>query len=129
MKRATLSLVALLLTSQAALAQRPGGPPGGGMFLERIAQELSLDETQKTEVKRVLEEQRAKHQAERQKLASTGERPSPEQMRTVFEQHDKDLRDALRGVLTADQLVRLQQLQDERRNRMRNGPPPAAPAN
>jgi Spy/CpxP family protein refolding chaperone len=128
MKRAILSLLALLLTSQAALAQRPGGPHGGGMFLERIAQELSLDETQKTEVKRVLEEQRAKHQTERQNMASSGERPNREQMQAIFQQHDKELRDALRGVLTADQLVRLQQLQDERRNRMRNGPPPAPPA-
>ena len=128
MKRQTIALSIVLLAAQAALAQQPPGPPRGGPPIEQIARDLNLDDTQKAEVKRIFEEQRAKHEAERQQLSSSGERPSPETMRTVMQQRDQELTQALGGVLTAEQLTKFKQLQEERRQHMRNGPPPAPPA-
>jgi Spy/CpxP family protein refolding chaperone len=119
MKRFIIALPAVLLLAQAAVAQQspPGPPPRGGPPIERMARELNLDDTQKAEVQRILEEQRAKHEAERRQLAATGERPSPENMSKVFQQHDEELRRALSGVLTAEQLTKLAQIQQERRER------------
>jgi Spy/CpxP family protein refolding chaperone len=130
MKRILIALPAVLLAAQAAFAQQPlpGGPPRGGPPIERMAKKLGLDDTQKAEVQRILEEERAKHEAERQQLAATGQRPSPEAMRTVMQQHDQELTQALSGVLTAEQLAKFKQMQSERREHMRHGPPPAAPA-
>ncbi len=125
MKRFIIALPAVLLLAHAALAQQPPpGRPRGGPPIERMASELNLDDTQKAEVQRILQEQRAKHESERQQLAATGERPSPENMRKMFQQQDEELRQALSGVLTSEQLTKLAQLQQERRERMRNGPPP-----
>jgi Spy/CpxP family protein refolding chaperone len=115
-----------LLAMQAAPAQQPPGPPPGRPPIERIAQELNLDDTQKAEVQRILQEQRAKHETERKHLAATGQRPSPEEMQKIFEQHQEELRLALSGVLTSEQLTKFMAMQKERRGRMRNGPPPPA---
>src|SRR6185312_5709513 len=57
MKRVTCALSILILGAQAAMAADapappPGGPPRGGPSIERLAQDLNLDETQKTQVKR-----------------------------------------------------------------------------
>jgi len=92
-----LALAVGLLATQAALAQPPG-PPRGGPPIERLAEELNLDATQKAEVQRILEEQRAKQ--------------------------EEELRLALSGVLTSEQLAKFVAIQKERRERMRNGPPP-----
>jgi len=93
-----------------------------------MARQLGLDDAQKTEVKRILEEQRARHETGRKQFEATGQRPTPEEMRATFEQHDQELTQALSGVLTADQLTKFKALQAERREHMRHGPPPAPPA-
>ena len=127
MKRLTFALSALLLTAYAVHAQTPppGGPPRGGPPFERIAQELNLDETQKPEVKRILEEQRAKHEAEREKFRSSGTRPTPEQMQAQMQADDAALLTQLKGVLRTDQLDKWKELQAQRRQHMRQmGPPP-----
>ena len=127
MKRLTFALSALLLTSYAAHAQTPppGGPPRGGPPFERIAQALNLDETQKPEVKRILEELRAKHAAEREKFRASGTRPTPEQMQAQMQADDAALLTQLQGVLRTDQLDKWKQLQEQRRQHMKQmGPPP-----
>jgi hypothetical protein len=127
MKRLTFALSALLLTAYAAHAQTPppGGPPRGGPPFERIAQDLNLDDNQKPEVKRILEEQRAKHQAEREKFRASGTRPTPEQMQAQMQADDAALLAQLKGVLRTDQLDKWKQLQEQRRQRMKQmGPPP-----
>jgi Spy/CpxP family protein refolding chaperone len=130
MKRLTLALAATLLTAQAALAQQFAGPPlrDAGPPIEKIAQELGLDETQKAEVKRILEAERAKHESERAQIMSSGVRPTPEEMRAKRAEHDLELTQQLSGVLTADQLAKFKALQAQRRQMMRNGPPPPPPA-
>jgi Spy/CpxP family protein refolding chaperone len=131
MKRPILALAVVLFTAQLALAQQPppGPPPrGGGPPVEMMARQLGLDDAQKTEVKRILDEQRARHEAERKQFEATGQRPTPEEMHATFQQHDQELTQALSGVLTADQLTKFKAMQAERREHMRRGPPPAPPA-
>ncbi len=48
-------------------------------------------------------------------------------MKTVMAQHDSELASALANVLTPDQLTKFKAWQAERRERMRNGPPPGPP--
>jgi Spy/CpxP family protein refolding chaperone len=128
MKRLSFTLSMLLLAAQAAMAQSPPpGRPHGGPPIERIAQELNLDDAQKAEMKRILDEQRAKRESEREQFQSSGTRPTPEEMKTLMQQHDQELYQQLSGVLSADQLARFKQLQEERRQHMRHGPPPAPP--
>jgi Spy/CpxP family protein refolding chaperone len=130
MKHSMLVLPIVLLAAQLALAQQPpaGAPPRGGPRIEMMARELGLDDTQKAEVKRILEEQRAKHDAERKAFEASGQRPTPEEMRATFQQHDQELIQALSGVLTPDQLTKFKAMQAERREHMRRGPPPAPPS-
>ena len=127
MKRITFALpIVLLAAAYAVNAQSP--PPGGPMRgppFEQIAKDLNLDESQKPEVKRILEEQRAKREAEREQFRASGQRPTPEEMRARMQQADAEMLDKLKGVLRTDQLAKWKQMQDERRARMRRmGPPP-----
>ena len=126
MKRLAFALPALLLAAYAVNAQSPppGGPPRGGPPFEQIAKELNLDENQKPEVKRILEEQRAKRDAERQQFMASGQRPSREEMQTRMQQSDAALLQQLTGVLRTDQLAKWKEMQEERHQHMRMGPPP-----
>jgi Spy/CpxP family protein refolding chaperone len=131
MKQINVALAVVLCTAQLALAQQPpaGRPPhGGGPRIEMLAQRLGLDDTQKAEVKKILEQQRAQADTERKQFEATGQRPTPEEMRATFERHDQELTQALSGVLSADQLTKFKAMQAERREHMRRGPPPAPPA-
>jgi Spy/CpxP family protein refolding chaperone len=130
MTRPTLALLVVLCTAQLAFAQQPppGHPPHGGPRVEMLAQRLGLDDTQKAEVKKILEQQHAQAQTERKQFDATGQRPTPEEMRATFARHDQELTQALSGVLTPDQLTKFKAMQAERREHMRHGPPPAPPA-
>jgi Spy/CpxP family protein refolding chaperone len=126
MKRLSVALAAMVLAAQAVNAQSPpeGAPSRGGPPFEMIAKQLDLDENQKPEVKRILDEQRAKREAEREKLMASGQRPTPEEMRARMEKADAEVLQQLTGVLRTDQLDKWKALQVERRQRMRMGPPP-----
>jgi hypothetical protein len=83
----TLALPIVLLAAYAVNAQSP--PPGGPMrcpSFEQIAKDLNLDENQKPEVKRILEEQHAKREAEREQFRASGRRPTREEIRTRMQQ-------------------------------------------
>jgi Spy/CpxP family protein refolding chaperone len=129
MKRMSLALAAVLLTAQAALAQQPppGPPPRGGPPLEMMARELNLNDAQKAEVKCIFDEQRARHESERKVAEASGQRPTPEEMRTLMQQRDQELTQALSSVLSPEQLTKLKALQEDRRQHMRRGPPPPPP--
>jgi Spy/CpxP family protein refolding chaperone len=131
MKRPILVLPVVLLTAQLAFAQQPppGPPPrGGGPPVEMMARQLGLDAAQKAQVKQILEQQRAAHENERKQYEATGQRPTPEEMRATFQQHDQELLQALSGVLTPDQLTKFKAMQAQRHEHMRHGPPPPPPA-
>jgi Spy/CpxP family protein refolding chaperone len=127
MKRAILLLSAMLLSASAFAQQPPGPPPRGGPPVEMLARQLGLDDTQKAEVKRIFDEQRTRHEAERKQWEATGQRPDPATMKTLMQQHDTELLNALSGVLTAEQLAKFKTWQAQRREHMRNGPPPGPP--
>ncbi len=130
MKQLTLALSAALFTAQLAVAQQlpPGPPPRGGPPVEMMARQLGLDDTQKAEIKRIFEQQRARHETERQQYEATGQRPTPEEMKTMRDQHDEELVQALSSVLTPGQLTQFKALQADRAQHMRHGPPPPPPA-
>jgi Spy/CpxP family protein refolding chaperone len=127
-RRLVVALPVALLAMQAAFAQqmqRPGLPAGrAAPPIERMAEELNLDATQKAEVQRILKEQRTRHETERKQLEATGQRPTREEMQQIRRQHEEELRLALSGILTSEQLAKFTAMQAERRERMRNGPPP-----
>jgi Spy/CpxP family protein refolding chaperone len=124
MKRLMPALPALLLVAQAALADTPPPPPPhGGPPVEQMARELNLDATQKVEMKRIFEEQHAKHEAEREKFRAAGTRPTQDEMRARMQQDEQVLLQELKGVLDTEQLAKFKQLQDERRQHLREGGP------
>jgi Spy/CpxP family protein refolding chaperone len=124
--RTTPLLLAALAASSLALADQPAGPPPGGPRggppIERLAQDLGLDTNQATQVKAILDAQRAKMDAERAQLEASGARPSREEMHAKHEQMDADLRQQLSAVLTPEQLTKFEQM----RKRRPMGPPPGA---
>lgn len=102
-------LTALLVTAGTAGAQ----PPRGGLprlDMDRMAILLDLDDYQKSEVERVLNEQREAGVAMREQLAASGERPSREEMQAHREQMQQDTLTKLQAVLTEQQLVKFQVL-------------------
>src|SRR5262245_21662721 len=119
----TTLIATLALASSVALADPPPGARPGmrGPSAERLAQDLGLNESQQAEVKRILEAQRARMDADRQQFEASGTRPSREEMHAKHEQADAEVRQQLSTVLSADQLAKF----DEIRKRQRPpGPPP-----
>ncbi len=127
MKRLSLMLAALTVSSSLALAQQPDGPPHGmrGPNLEQLATDLGLDENQKAQVKQIFEAQRAKMQADRRQFEASGTRPTREEMQAKRATMDAELHQQLSGVLTADQLKKFDEIRAQHR---RQGPPPGPPA-
>lgn len=132
-------LIATLgLAATAAFAQPPSGPggpggPGGlggppGANLERLTVLLDLDAYQKTQVERVLNEQRETMQAERKAHEAPGERPSFTQMQSRREQVREDTITKLQSVLTEQQITKFKLLMEPPAGRPggRRGPPRAA---
>ncbi len=96
MRRTILAAAALGLACQVALAQPPDAPPRGGPPIDEIATRLGLNDYQKTEMKRILEEAHQRMEASRQ---------------ASMQQVDTELA----NVLTAEQLAEFKQLRPERR--------------
>jgi hypothetical protein len=121
MKRFPLICAALLIGGM-AFAEPPVGAPAGGPRgappFERLASDLGLDDTQAAEVKRILDAQRSRMEAERAQFESSGQRPTREQMRARHEQATLELRQQLTLVLTAEQMTKFDEM------RQRQGPPP-----
>lgn len=127
MKSLALTLVVAAAVASTALAEPPSGPPPGvrgGPPIERLATDLGLDENQKSEVKRILEDQRTRMDAERQQFEASGQRPTREEMRAKHDAMDAELRQQLSGVLTSEQLEKFDAIREQRR---RQGPPQGAP--
>jgi Spy/CpxP family protein refolding chaperone len=123
MKRLTVMLAALALAAaQGALAQPPAPPPGGSP-VERLSQELGLNDAQKEKVTKIFEEQRAKRDAQRSADQASGQTLTPEARHARAEAAQQELLQKLSGVLTPAQLQKFKQIQQERRQ---NAPQPTS---
>ena len=130
-----LSLI-LLAVCGVANAQTPGTPPPsdsqpGEHRMERLATLLDLTDTQKTQVKAILDAEHAKMRAQFQAAQASGTQPSFEQMHAVREQIRAETLQQLTPVLTATQLKKFQVLMEEGRGHDGHGPhgpPPSGDA-
>jgi periplasmic protein CpxP/Spy len=99
----------------------PGGPRGmrGGPNLDQLTTALSLTDDQKVKIKPILDAQRQKMTDLRADTSF-----SQEDRRTKMQAIRQDMADQMKGVLTAEQFGKWQQMSQRTR---RNGPPPGAP--
>jgi Spy/CpxP family protein refolding chaperone len=138
MKASFFSLV-LLFGASVAFAQsppdHPPGPPNPAHQLERLTTLLDLTDTQKAQVKTILDAQHAKMKAQVEAAQASGTKPSFEEMRAAREQLRAATMQQLTPVLTASQLKKFQVLMEEERGGRGRGPhgppsgdaPPASP--
>jgi Spy/CpxP family protein refolding chaperone len=134
------SLVALVLLCGAGVAfaqappDHPRGAPDAAHELDRLTTLLDLTDTQKAQVKAILDAEHAKMHAQFQAAQASGTKPTFEEMRAARQQARADRLQALTPVLTASQLKKFQVLMEEERGphhgRGPHGPPPGdgAPA-
>jgi Spy/CpxP family protein refolding chaperone len=128
------SLVALVLLCGAgvAVAQAPPEPPHGAPNaaheLDRLTTLLDLTDTQKAQVKVILDAEHAKMRAQFQAAQASGTKPTFEEMRAAHQQARAETVQQLTPVLTASQLKKFQVLMEEERGphhgRGPHGPPP-----
>jgi Spy/CpxP family protein refolding chaperone len=138
MKARFFALV-LLFGASVAFAQgppdHPRGPPNPAHQLDRLTTLLDLTDTQKTQVKTILDAQHAKMKAQVEAAQAAGTKPSFEEMRAVREQLRAATVQQLTPVLTASQLKKFQVLMEEEHGGRGRGPhdppsgdaPPASP--
>ncbi|MET0985899.1 MAG: hypothetical protein ABW034_10875 [Steroidobacteraceae bacterium] len=112
MKKTPIALLATAwLAAGIAVADTPPkGPPGPDM--DRMAILLDLNESQKTTVQQVLEEQHQKMREAREQNQSSGTRPSREEMQKLHAQMKQDTVTKLQGVLTPEQIKKFEALTD-----------------
>ena len=116
MKRLNSVIAVLGLVAGAAVAQPPPGlPPGGRFDMDDLTILLDLDAYQKSEVERVLTEQRAAVRAAREAAeegAANDQRPSREEMLARREQNREELFSKLQNTLTEQQITKLKILME-----------------
>ena len=133
MKARVLALI-LLCGASVAFAQappdRPPGPPNAAHQLDRLATLLDLTDTQKAQVKTILDAEHAKMRAQFQAAQASGQKPSFEEMRATRQQLHADTVQQLTPVLTASQLKKFKVLMEEERGGRGGGPhgPPSGDA-
>ena len=138
MKSSLLALV-LLCGAAAAFAQappdHPPGPPNAAHQLDRLTTLLDLTDTQRAQVKTILDAEHAKMRAQFQAAQASGTKPTFEEMRAARQQARAATVQQLTPVLTASQLKKFQVLMEEERGPYGRGPhgppsgdaPPASP--
>jgi Spy/CpxP family protein refolding chaperone len=138
MKSGVLALV-LLCGWSVAFAQTPSeppaGPPNAAHQLDRLTTLLDLTDTQKAQVKTILDAEHAKMRAQFQAAKASGTKPSFDEMRAARQQSRAETIQQLTPVLTASQLKKFQVLMDEEYGPHGRGPhgphsgdaPPASP--
>jgi len=133
MKSSLLALV-LLCGVAAAFAQappdHPPGPPNPAHHLDRLTTLLDLTDTQKAQVKTILDAEHAKMRAQFQAAQASGTKPTFEEMRAARQQARAATVQQLTPVLTASQLKKFQVLLEEERGPHGRGPhgPPSGDA-
>ena len=114
----TLLLAAAMTWSVASQAQGtgPGGGPRGanpGRFVDRMAQELNLTESQKSTIQSYLEDQRSQLQVLRNDTTLTRDQKA-QRMREITQQ----TRDKIQSILTVEQKQKAEDLRNQARERV-----------
>ena len=125
--RVRLIPAVLLAVFGVANAQTPGTPPppdsqASEHRLERLATLLDLTETQKTQVKAILDAEHAKMKTQWQAAQAAGTKPSFEAMRAAHQQIQAETLQQLTPVLTSTQLKKFQVLMEQEHARGGHGP-------
>jgi Spy/CpxP family protein refolding chaperone len=123
--KARVSALAALLVVGVALAQSPAPGPnhgGGEHQLERLTTLLDLTDTQKAQVKTILDAEHAKMRAQFQAAQASGTKPSPEQMQAARQQMRAEAVQQLTPVLTASQLKKFEVLMEDEHRGHGRGP-------
>jgi Spy/CpxP family protein refolding chaperone len=133
--KARLFALLLFCASGIALAQSPpdrppGPPPNAAHQLDRLTTLLDLTDTQKAQVKTILDAQHARMQAQFQNAQASGTKPTFEEMRAARQQSQAETVQQLTPVLTPSQLKKFEVLTEEGRGPRGHGPhgPPSGDA-
>ena len=89
--------------------------------MDRMGILLDLDDYQKTEVQRILQEQRESMRAAREAMRDSGERPSREERVAHRQQAREAVMTQMQSVLTPEQITKFEVLRDMNRGRGRRG--------
>ena len=116
-------LAVLVIAGAAAVsyAQRPGGPGGGtgpdgpGGFGPRVAQELGLGDSQKSQIQNYLKDSRSQLEVLRNDTTL-----SPEQRRTQAQSIRENTQARVKSVLTPDQQAKAEQLRAQAQLKMQD---------
>jgi Spy/CpxP family protein refolding chaperone len=93
------------------------GGPNHGPDMDRMAILLDLNDTQKTQVQDILEQQHEKMRAAHDEHQASGTRPSREEMTKEHEQFRQQTVTRLQAVLTPEQIKKFEALTDHRPGR------------
>src|SRR5690349_18878368 len=106
MKLRVALIAAAMLASAVALAhdgpRGPGGP--GGPDMDRMAVLLDLNDSQKSEVQKIFDEQHEKMKAAHDQQRSGGTRPTREDREKFHQEMKQDMTTKLQAVLTPEQM-------------------------
>jgi len=117
MKTVAYVIAFLAVLSGVAMAQ-PSEQPNR---MDRMAILLDLNDFQKTEVQRILQEQRESMRAAREAMRDSGERPSREERVARRQQAREAVMTQMQSVLTPEQITKFEVLRDMNRGRGRRG--------
>ncbi len=87
-------------------------PPDRAEHMDRMAVLLDLDEYQKTEVQRILQEQRESARTSREAMRESGQRASREERAALREQMRDATMTRLQGVLRPEQITKFEVLRE-----------------
>jgi Spy/CpxP family protein refolding chaperone len=119
MKTRVALIAAAMLASAVALA----GPHQGhhGPDMDRMATLLDLNDSQKAEVQKILDEQHQKLDAKHQESKASGTKPTREEREKFHEEMKQEMTTKLQGVLTPEQLKKFDALMDHPRGAHEGG--------
>ena len=118
MKSRVALIAAAMLASTVALAQAHDRPRVPDM--DRMAVLLDLNDTQKAQVQKILDEQHEKVKAVHDEQRSAGTKPTREERATFHEELKQDTVTKLQPVLSADQIKKFEVLMDRPRKHHRH---------
>lgn len=115
MKSVVYAVALSTIVTGVAMAQ----PPDRAEHMDRVAILLDLDDYQKAEVQRILQEQRETARATREAVRESGQRPSREERMALREQMRDATMTRLQGVLRPEQITKFEVLSEMARERGR----------